>query len=116
MYQITTSKQGSLLVQERPLDITSASAEKVFDGQPLIKEEIQTVGDLLPGDRIVPDFANHPIHSGSLPNSFALRILNAADEDVSNHYEVTTHFGTLTVHPASGQVSFTSSEKDLRWD
>lgn len=110
MYEISTSRKGSLLVKQRPLKVTSKSASKVYDGLPLLADEIALEGTLLDGERVVPSFSSHPIHAGSYQNAFSLQVLDAEGKDVSGHYALTLEPGNLKITPRGLVITFSSSE------
>ncbi|MDO4492851.1 MAG: MBG domain-containing protein [Clostridia bacterium] len=89
-------QNGTLTVTQREVTITSADAEKPFDGKELTKHEYTVSGDGFVGSDesgMSLSWTGTQTQPGSSENSFTVRQseLNAKD------YKITTAFGTLTV-------------------
>jgi len=112
-YDITEQTHGKLKIERRPITVTTASYEKVFDGldwnigeQPgdyTYTETGEGVG-LAPGDRLeITSMKSRDktyFHvSDSEPNSFTVAIYNSADLDVTADYLITKTPGYIKIKP-----------------
>ncbi|MFA6830292.1 MAG: hypothetical protein WCR67_06310, partial [Bacilli bacterium] len=112
-----TSEKKNIKVIDRLLDITYESATKEYDGKPLIASGYEiTRGSLLSGDRFasLPHADSSYTDVGEYKNSCSsLKILNSADEDVTNRYSIGTG-GTLSITPR--QVSVQTRSQSFEYD
>ncbi|MBE6684069.1 MAG: transglutaminase domain-containing protein [Ruminococcaceae bacterium] len=100
---------GKLTVNKRPITITTASAEFFYDGT--YHSEPFTYSDNLAVDHVIrPVFqvvgsdvdedAEPEIRNvGSISNAFDCRILDVVYYDVTDNYEITYEYGTITIVP-----------------
>ncbi len=112
-YYFGVPVNGRLTVTPRRLVIRSATAQKLYDGIPLIKPEVTIVsGTFAPGEGMSYDFAASEItHVGIIANEFEL-IPHAGTK--RENYEITREFGTLSVNPRT--VHLTSATASKPWD
>ncbi|MBQ7703514.1 MAG: LPXTG cell wall anchor domain-containing protein, partial [Firmicutes bacterium] len=91
---------GEFEITPRPLTITAASDEKVYNGEPLTNPDYEiTEGELLEGDSLesVTVTGSQTLVGSSANTPSDAKIVNAEGEDVTANYEVTYVDGTLTV-------------------
>lgn len=98
---------GTLTVTPRPLTITSDSAEKPYDGTPLICHIFKVNEDSFRlsayGQRISQsNFTGVQVEVGSSANTFTVNICNQNGEDTTANYDITYVYGTLTVKESAG--------------
>ena len=110
---------GTLIIRKRPITLTSGSAEKLYDGTPLICEEWKltagTMTNSYLGESIrTADFTGQQTAVGSSPNYFTVQITGPSSNDVTHNYQITYKYGTLTVREnpdmPQGDVDDDSSE------
>ena len=90
------------VIDTRPseLVIVAASAEKEFDGEPLeCHEYTLKKGTLKKGHKIVAEFDAKQTNAGVSENAVTIKIVDSIGADVTNHYEIETRPGKLTVTP-----------------
>lgn len=108
-YQITKN-EGSLTLFRRPITVTTNSATKIFDGDPLtyIPTANVTTGSLVPGHQLVTTFtqaAPNPTNTWeTVSNTATFRIEDSQQNDVTNNYLITNNFGTIRVNPRPLQI------------
>ena len=90
--------EGTIAVVKRPVTLTSKSAEKVYDGEPLTAHEVEVGGDGFVGE----DGANYVFtgtqtEKGKSANSFAYTLKSGTN---AAYYEVTKVEGELEVTAA----------------
>ena len=82
------------------LVITTANAEKVYDGKALTCEEFSvSEGDLPYGYTVKADFVSSRTDVGSSQNLASAVIYDAQGADVTSKFEIEYKYGTLTVLP-----------------
>ncbi|MBQ8407372.1 MAG: transglutaminase domain-containing protein [Clostridia bacterium] len=116
-YAIKVEK-GEILVLPRPITITSHSAEKRYDGTPLINRDCSIsceLGVALVGDhRLRRNIIGSQTEIGTSDNIIeydSVKIISGT-KDVTYNYEITYEFGTLTVKPLAS-ISIIS-ESDIK--
>ena len=104
-----TAEDGSLEITKRFVTLTSASAEKVYDGRALTAADGNNSGITIGGDGFAEgdgasfDVTGMRVIPGESPNTFSYRL----DEGTgANNYEIETAEGVLTVIPRSGEDRF----------
>lgn len=98
-YQITY-ELGSLIVHPRPLILETSSAEKMYDGMPLTNPTWRVVsGQPAPTHRIGAVMNATMTTPGTIENIVGITIYDENEQIVTQHYNITYDFGTLTVHP-----------------
>jgi hypothetical protein len=99
---------GSITLTERNITVFTGNATKsrfdiLADGQPLSYayadiDSQRTEYQLISGDRVVVDEDSvTSISHGVSKNILTVKILDAADNDVTDNYNITYVYGTLTV-------------------
>lgn len=98
---------GTLTVTKRTVTITSASAEKAYDGFPLTDKRVAVTGGdgLLPGHSIAADVVGTRTEVGESPNDVASVEIFAGSINVSHFYNIEVMLGTLTVLESGGGSS-----------
>lgn len=103
---------GTLTIQPMPLQITTDSAKKVYDGTPLICVEWKlTGGKLQQGCQLIMVAAPTLTQVGTVENAMEFMVLDANDLDVTHRYAITGSYGTLTVQPRSITIRTDSAQK-----
>ncbi len=94
---------GTVTITAKPITITAASASKIYDGNPLIKNEY-TNNDLAAGDSIESvSVKGSQTQVGSSANVVSAAVIrNAAQEDVTGNYAIKYVNGLLRVNSESG--------------
>ena len=93
---------GTLIIRKRPVTITSGSAEKLYDGTPLMCGDWKITAGTMPNNYTGEDvrttnFTGKQTEVGSSPNYFTVRMTNRLGEDTTHNYQITYEYGTLTV-------------------
>ena len=109
MYERVVEATDNLLP---PIAFFSGSAEKVYDGSPLLCNEIKVVG-LPEGFTYFCLNSGRQTAAGTSENTISnYHIYNAAKKEVSSSFaDIATYYGTLTVLPAPVGVTTTSASK-----
>jgi uncharacterized repeat protein (TIGR02543 family) len=93
---------GRLLIKPRPVILTSATAEKGYDGMALTAQTVtasEPTADtgFVTGEGLLYDVTGSQTATGSSDNTFTYTVMNAATK-LSN-YDIATVYGRLTVTP-----------------
>lgn len=87
--------KATLEVTKRPVTVTSATANKVYDGSALTKHEANvTAGSLVKGESFTYDFTGEQTTVGSTSNAYTV---NAGKGTSLDNYKITKNDGTLAV-------------------
>lgn len=109
-YSITCSN-GVLEVTKRRLTVISLGAEKEYDGLPLTQSSYKmTENGLVAGHAETVTISGVQLDAGSSDNNFTVTI-SADGKDVTNNYDISTEYGTLTVHRRAITITTESAEK-----
>ena len=93
---------GSLVIEKRKVTLTSASAEKEYDGTPLTNHNVTESGDgFVKGEGATYKFTGSQTEIGSSDNKFSYTL---SANTKANNYEITTEEGKLKVKPAATEV------------
>ncbi|QVK18994.1 hypothetical protein KHQ81_04600 [Mycoplasmatota bacterium] len=97
-YNIVTY-EGSITVQERSISVTSFSARKDYDGQPLTSDIYYiSQGSLAAGDEITVNITGSITDPGLAANTIeSITIVNANGDDVTSNYDIDEIEGSLIV-------------------
>ena len=99
---------GTLRVGKRGVTLTSASADKVYDGIALTSNEVTVVDDgFAPGEGAVYNVTGSQRDAGESKNTFTYTL--DAGTNVAN-YNIVTEEGILKVTPATDKVTVTITE------
>ncbi len=104
---------GALTVTPRPISIKTASAEREYDGTPLITTE--NAYELVSGSIVHNQTLSVAVHGsqdvvGESENEATATVTDSAQNDVSHNYVVTYEFGKLNVTPRKLEVLTDSKE------
>ena len=100
-------KHGELTVEPAPLTVTTASGEKVYDGEALLGEGA-SIGGLVDGETAEIKATGEITDAGSAFNTYEIAWGSAKKDN----YTITEELGTLTVEPLSLGVDMGASEGD----
>lgn len=102
-------KDGYVKIDPRPVTLTSGSAERVYNGKPLMNETVTVGGDGFAKDEgVTCDFTGSQTDVGESENTFTFE----ANEGTSaKNYSFEFKFGTLKVTPFTDKVVVTITEK-----
>ena len=107
------SEEFSAEIQPKPLTITAESAEKVYDGEPLVKDGY-TAGKLVPGDKIIEvKVSGTQTNAGNAENVPHNAKICGNDTDKTKNYAISYANGTLKVTPrdiADAQIDMKQTE------
>ena len=100
---------GYVKINPRPVTLTSGSAERVYNGKPLMNETVTVGGDGFAKDEgVTYDFTGSQTDVGESENTFTFE----ANEGTSaKNYSFEFKFGTLKVTPFTDKVTVTITEK-----
>ena len=105
-----TLKPGELKVEPRQVILTSASAQKEYNGQPLTAESVEVTGDgFVTGEGATYAVTGTQTNVGSSVNEFTYTL----DEGTkAGNYNITQNKGTLTVTGVTDKVTVTITENN----
>ena len=105
-----TANNGTLKVTKRDVTLTSASAEKTYDGKPLTKDEVTESGSgFVNGEGVQYDVTGTRTLPGTSSNTFTYTANNGTNLD---NYIITKKLGTLTVKDRDKKFEITVKAKD----
>ena len=105
-----TKKLGTLTVTKRDVTLTSASAEKTYDGKPLTKDEVTESGNgFVNGEGVQYDVTGTRTLPGTSSNTFTYTANIGTNLD---NYIITKQLGTLTVLDRNEKFEITVKAKD----
>ena len=101
-------EDGQLEIEKRTVKLTSASANKEYDGTPLTKKDVTESGDgFVKGEGAAYDVTGTITNVGKTGNKFTYE-LNKNTK--AGNYKITTEEGTLEVTPVDAEVVVTITE------
>ena len=107
------SEEFSAEIQPKPLTITAESAEKVYDGEPLVKDGY-TAGKLVSGDKIIEvKVSGTQTNAGNAENVPHNAKICGNGTDKTKNYAISYANGTLKVTPrdiADAQIDMKQTE------
>ena len=110
---IVESEEFSAEIQPKPLTITAESAEKVYDGEPLVKDGY-TAGKLVSGDKIIEvKVSGTQTNAGNAENVPHNAKICGNGTDKTKNYAISYANGTLKVTPrdiADAQIDMKQTE------
>lgn len=105
-------KAGTLQINTLSLEIATGSMTKEYDGTALSSSQYTIKsGKLLKGHRIEVIGGTELINTNNVANNLTFRVLNAADEDVTDCYTIKTVAGRLEVTPRAITIRTGSATK-----
>ena len=97
---------GQLVINPRPVTLTSGSDSKVYDGTPLTKDEVTaSTGEnegFVKDQGATYNVTGSQTDVGESDNAFEYTLNNGTNPD---NYDITTKFGTLEVTPVTDRVT-----------
>ena len=97
---------GQLVINPRPVVLTSASDKKVYDGEALtnhtVTEMFGTESPFPNGEGLEYDFTGSQTNVGKSENTFTYK---ANEKTKLTNYAITTEYGTLEVTPVTDRVT-----------
>ena len=89
---------GKLTITKRNVTLTSGTASKVYDGEPLTAKTVSIGGDgFVKGEGATCTVTGTQTNVGDSKNTFLYKLYTQNGTAVDNNYEITQVFGTLTV-------------------
>ena len=105
-------ESGSLIINPVQLSIESASAEKVYDGAPLMESDWELVDGTVPyGFKLYVNNSTKLINVGNVENRCYPQVLNNKGIDVTDNFDFNMVYGSLVVTPAKIGILTASDEK-----
>ena len=105
---------GTLVISQRVLTITSGSDSKEYDGTPLTNDEIAVTGDgFVDGEGASYTFTGSQTNNGSSKNTFDYTL---NDNTKAKNYKITKEYGDLTVTAVSTQIVITAANDSKVYD
>ena len=99
---------GKLVINPRPVVLTSASDKKVYDGEALtnhtVTEMFGTESPFPNGEGLEYDFTGSQTNVGKSENTFTYKAKEGTNTKLTN-YAITTEYGTLEVTPVTDRVT-----------
>ena len=103
---------GVINSRQQNLVIRAGTAEKAYDGTPLVCEEWTLVqGNLKNGHTIVPLFTGSQTSPGQSENKMTAHVVDANGTDVTKEYRIEYLTGTLSVYNTRLTVETTNQTK-----
>ncbi|MBQ9746291.1 MAG: transglutaminase domain-containing protein, partial [Clostridia bacterium] len=91
---------GAVSLQRTDLVFSTESASAMYDGKPLTNHTWELAsGELKAGHRAMVTFTGSQTAVGESDNSIQVKILDAANADVTGDYSISYNFGKLKVNP-----------------
>ena len=111
-YQISYTAK-TMTITKRNVTLTSASAEKVYDGNPLANDKVTVGGDrFAEGEGATYAVTGRQTDAGESENAFTYKLW---DNTKAKNYDITVKFGTLKVTPVTDKVTVTIAENSARY-
>ncbi|MBP5463359.1 MAG: DUF11 domain-containing protein, partial [Lachnospiraceae bacterium] len=113
-YNSVSTNFGTLSIEKRSVTLTSASAEKEYDGTALTSPEVTVGGDEFVAGEVTDIKATGSVTTvGVVTNT--VTFTEGADFKVEN-YEIIENLGTLTITASTKALEITSSTKSWTYD
>lgn len=104
---------GELTVLPISITVTTASAQKEYDGTPISENKWQhTSGNLLAGHRIETVCISEQTEVGEYINDAVVRVYDKNDKDVTRLYDITLVHGILCIDPIVLHITTGSASKE----
>ena len=102
------TENGTLKIAQREVEVTSGSAEQVYNGSALTKQEATvTKGSFVEGEEPTYSYSGSQTDVGTSENFFSVNFKKSVN---TNNYKVTIKNGTLKVTPNEEKVVVTITE------
>ncbi len=103
---------GTLTVMQRRLELTTASASKQYDGEPLNCVSYQlTMGELVQGHALQITMGAERVEVGETENKVIAQVVTQDGTDVTHNYAISCLAGELIVTPHAITVQSAGAEK-----
>lgn len=104
---------GELTVSKTKITIKSPDLSKTYDGTPLVGNiaDLEVDGEVLPGHTMQLNMTGERTNAGESKNSFSVKIFAADGTDVTDHYNIESVFGNLTVNKLEIVIKSGSAEQ-----
>ena len=111
-YQISYAAQ-TMTITKRDVTLTSASAEKVYDGKPLTNDKVTVSGDgFVKDEGATYAVTGSQTDAGESENTFTYTLKDGTKAD---NYNIKVEFGTLKVTPVTDKVTVTIAENSAKY-
>ena len=108
----TKSAEYTIEITKRDVTLTSASDEKVYDGDPLTKHEVTVTGDgFVDGEGATYDFTGTATNVSDTQASNNTFTYTPNGNTKADNYNITTVKGTLTITPVAIELTANSDSK-----
>ena len=113
-YRFADYVDGKLTVTPRKVLMTSGSDEKVYDGVPLIKDEVTVTGDgFIEGEGATYDVTGSQLDVGSSDNTFTYELNEGT---LADNYIIEIEEGELTVTCPEQHIVITANSAEKTYD
>ncbi len=112
-YNIDT-RWGKLEVKPIDLEFSTGSAEKVYDGKPLLSHEWKLESGSVLSSHTLYVLPVGQVYVGSYKSGLSVMITDSKGENVTNNYSIKINSGTLTITPIV--LKFTTSSASKVYD
>ena len=109
-YIVTKATDGKLVINKRPVTLTSETASKPYDGTPLTKPDVAVTGDGFVAGEVTDIKATGSVtyvSEGEVTNTITYKTGENFD---ANNYEITKVEGKLSITAATDEVVVTITE------
>ena len=109
-------EDGKLVIEKRNVTLTSASAERVYDGKALTNDTVKVSGDgFVLGEGATYSVTGSQLDAGESDNAFTYKLF---DNTSADNYIIKTEKGKLKVTPVTDEVVVTvkGNSKDATYD
>ena len=105
---------GAIKITARPVLITTLSAQKLYDGEPLSNPEWYVLRDsmLLPGHTVNGECVTSVSAVGVYDNKADITVTDENGNNVNHLYDIRFDYGKLTVEPIQLEISTASMTKE----
>ena len=112
-----TREEGTLTVTPKEVIISTGSASKPYDGEPLTSDEVSIEG-LAGGETVGLEATGSIKEKGSKPNSYSITWAAGGNEFTAKkvNYTVTEILGTLTITDSDADVTLTAPSAHKTYD
>ena len=101
---------GKLKVIQAPLNVTTETATKVYDGTSLT-DDVYTIDGLVNGEYEEVAFGGEQTSVGTSKNTCSVRVFDSAYNETTSNYEIIVHEGDLVVTKATLTVTTIGATK-----
>ena len=106
-------KNGVLSVTKRQVTLTSESASKAYDGNPLTKPDVTVTGSFVDGEVSDIKAIGSITEVGNVANTITYTTHDGFKE---SNYEITKNEGTLTITPNTDKITVTAKSNEKTYD